>query len=225
MADNYGGLSTRYVYHNIDEILGTLSHKDEFGNLEIGNHQIKILDVGCGQGTWAYHLRAKYPEHDLHISGFDFQEDSIEFSQNRNIYDNIGYFNYEDKLPFQNNTIDLILAIGFINNKWEKSHVENFLSEVKRVSHNAIITIPSKIIPAKQLKKDGEWFIRSFGFNFPKNRKPTTFDHFMEPITFGLSKYNTYWWAKEYFCLYGGEKTMAKVERSIMGKEKVVREE
>ena len=137
----------------------------------------------------------------------------------------IGYFNYEDKLPFQNNTIDLILAIGFINNKWEKSHVENFLSEVKRVSHNAIITIPSKIIPAKQLKKDGEWFIRSFGFNFPKNRKPTTFDHFMEPITFGLSKYNTYRWAKEYFCLYGGEKTMAKVERSIMGKEKVVREE
>lgn len=225
MADSYGGLSTRYVYHNIDEILSELSHKDEYGNLDIGNNKIKILDIGCGQGTWAYHLRAKYPEHDLDISGFDFNEDSVEFSQKRDVYDNLGYFDYQDKLPFENNTIDLILAIGFVNNKWSKDQIENFLSELKRVSHNALVTIPTKILSSKEIKKGGEWFIRSFGFDFPKNRKPTTFDHFMEPITFGLSKYNTYWWAKEYFLSYRGEEGMAKVEHSLMGKQKIVRED
>jgi ubiquinone/menaquinone biosynthesis C-methylase UbiE len=225
MADNYGGLSTRYAYNNIDNILNELSHRDEYGNLEIDNYKIKILDIGCGQGTWAYHLRAKYPKHDLHISGFDFDENAIKFSQDRNIYDNIGYFNYENKLPFENNTIDFILAIGFVDIKWSKDQIQNFLSELKRVSHNAIITLPVKILSPKELKKDGEWFIRSFGFNFPKNRRPTTFDNFMEPMVFGLSKYNTYWWAKEYFCTYRGEAGMAKVERSFMGQEKIVREQ
>ena len=225
MADNYGGLSTRYVYHNIDTVFSELSHRDEYGNLEIGNNKIKILDIGCGQGTWAYHLRAKYSEHDLDISGFDFNEDSVEFSQKRDVYDNIGYFNYENKLPFENNTIDLILAIGFVNNQWSKDQIENFLSEIKRVSHNAMVTIPVKILPPKQLRKNGEWAVRSFGFNLPKNRKPTTFDNFMEPIVFGLSKYNTYWWAKEYFCIFKGEQSMPKVERSFMGQEKIVRED
>ena len=47
----------------------------------------------------------------------------------------------------------------------------------------------------------------------------------MEPVVFGLSKYNTYWFAKEYFLSYRGEKSMAKVERSFMGQEKTVRED
>ena len=47
----------------------------------------------------------------------------------------------------------------------------------------------------------------------------------MEPIVFGLSKYNTYWWAKEYFCAYKGDKSMAKVEHTLMGNDKIVRED
>ena len=39
-TDSYGGLSTRYVFHNLSTWFPTLNHKDEYGNI--------ILDTTVG---------------------------------------------------------------------------------------------------------------------------------------------------------------------------------
>jgi len=228
MADIYGGLSTRYVFHTIDKLLSETTHRDEFGDIDLasitnGDNKITILDIGCGRGSWAYHLRAHYSHRNLNIMGFDIDEDAIKFSQSKGNYDNIGYHDVSSgEIPLGNKSVDITLAIGVMDDMAKQNGLE-FLSELKRISHNAIVTVPNTLWKAKDIKNNGNWFLRSFGFNIPKNRRPTLLDHFMDPIVFGLSRYKTHFWAREHFCWYGGISNMPTIERNTMGKEKIVR--
>lgn len=227
MVDIYGGLSTRYVFHHLDALLQETTHKDEFGNIDLQKLQkkedkIRILDIGCGTGAWGYHIRTKYPNLNIELMGFDIDEESMVYPQEKNIYDTLGFYDArEGTLPFDNKSLDIVIACGFMNSLSRRSGVV-FLSELKRISHSAIVTVPNTLWKVKDIKKSGNWNIRSFGLNIPKNRRPTLFDHFMDPIIFGFSRYKTYFWAKEHFCWFQGESEMPTIERSVMGKEKIV---
>ena len=80
-----------------------------------------------------------------------------------------------------------------------------FLSETKRVAHNIIIGVANHVWKFKDFKKDGDWTVRAFGLNIPKNRNPTTLDNIVSPWTFGYSKFGFYFWSRNLFAVYQGE--------------------
>ena len=220
-TDSYGGLSTRYVFHNLSTWFPTLNHKDEYGNIDMNDSTIRIGDIGCGNGKWGYLLRASYPGN-FKLSGFDNNEDSIEFIRQRtNAYDSVGYFDYEDKLPYEDKSLDIALAIGFVDKTWSVNQIIHFLKEIERISHHCIVTVPNiKGLNIKKIRKTGQWIVRSFGFNIPNGRKPTTLDSVMNPIVFGFSKFNVFFWGKEFFCTLDNTSEY-EVERSTMGRERI----
>tara|TARA_R110000824_G_scaffold218659_1_gene405382 strand:+ start:393 stop:1073 length:681 start_codon:yes stop_codon:yes gene_type:complete len=220
-TDSYGGLSTRYVFHNLSTWFPALIHKDEYGNIDMDDSTLRIGDIGCGKGKWGYLLRASYPG-DFTLSGFDNDEDSVEFIRQRtNVYDSVGYFDYEDKLPYTDKSLDVAIAIGFVDKTWSISKITHFFKEMERISHHSIVTVPHvKGLKPKDIRITGQWIIRSFGFNIPKDRKPTTLDSIMNPFVFGFSKYNVHFWGSEFFCTLDNTSEF-EMERSTMGQERV----
>lgn len=102
----------------------------------IRNQNVKILDAGCGAGTFLKELEQYGMAY-----GLDFSEKAVNFCKEKEIK-NVSVGNIA-KLPFQDNTFDIVLALDVIE------HTEDDLSamrEIRRVMKDsgvAIITVPT----------------------------------------------------------------------------------
>jgi len=95
----------------------------------ISDNNIKILDVGCGDGVLFYLLRKKIKKKKLELYGVDNSIPALEIAQMKNpgiIYRNADVYN----LPFQDNYFDLVISSDVIEHV---SKPEKMLSEIKRV--------------------------------------------------------------------------------------------
>jgi len=183
-------------------------HLDEFGAMDTTKEAtLSIVDVNPYCGQLGYHLKSSF-DRDFKLLGFSNNVDNINKIKTltNGVFNKIGYYDISKnggKLPFDKR-VDILIGVHALDTLDKETGLK-FLDEVKRVSHNAIITIPNnKIWSHKDLKKNGDWSIRGFGWNFPKNRNPTTLDTVMSPIVFGFSKFKFYFWARTFFAVYEG---------------------
>jgi hypothetical protein len=183
-------------------------HLDEFGAMDTSKDAtLSILDTNPYRGQLGYHLKASY-DRSFKLLAFSNNVGHIDRIKNstNGIFNKIGYYDiskHGGKLPFDKK-VDILIGIHTLDNLSKETGLK-FLDECKRVAHNAIITIPNnKVWSYKDLKKNGDWFVRGFGWNFPKNRNPTTLDTIMSPIVFGFSRYKFYFWARTLFAVYEG---------------------
>ena len=202
------GLEYRYLYHHLDFWIKTKLPKDEYGNLDTNGKSLQILDCDIGNGALGYNLRCIYPNYNFNLDGFDTNADNLKHLETLgNAYNESGYYDIVAKggeLPYDNNSIDILIATNTLDNL-HKDIGKNFLSEVKRVSHNAIIIVANHIWRFKDFKQDKDWVVRAFGLNIPKHRNPTTLDTIVSPWTFGFSKFGFYFWSRTLFATYEGE--------------------
>jgi hypothetical protein len=211
------GLEFRYMYHFLQKWLTDKYHRDDFGAMDTSKDtKLSVVDVNPYRGQLGYHLKSSY-DRDFELLGFSNNTDNIKkIKSMTNVFNKIGYYDItknSGKLPFDKK-VDILIGVHALDNLDKETGLK-FLDEVKRVSHNAIITIPNnKIWSYKDLKTNGDWSIRGFGWNFPKNRNPTTLDTIMSPIVFGFSKYKFYFWARTIFGVYEGS-SMNEIQGSI----------
>lgn len=202
------GLEFRYMYHFLQKWMQQKYHLDEFGAMDTSKDAtLSILDTNPYRGQLGYHLKASY-DRSFKLLAFSNNVGHIDRIKNstNGIFNKIGYYDiskHGGKLPFDKK-VDILIGIHTLDNLSKETGLK-FLDECKRVAHNAIITIPNnKVWSYKDLKKNGDWFVRGFGWNFPKNRNPTTLDTIMSPIVFGFSRYKFYFWARTLFAVYEG---------------------
>ncbi|MCB1144936.1 MAG: class I SAM-dependent methyltransferase [Leptospiraceae bacterium] len=109
---------TNWWFKGTRELLLNWIFKDS-NNL---NKSFKILDIGCGTGVWLTHLNRV-----AEAEGLDISEEAVEFSAKRGLKITLGS---AEKIPFDNNTFDIITAIGVIE------HIEDdkiVIQEINRV--------------------------------------------------------------------------------------------
>jgi 2-polyprenyl-3-methyl-5-hydroxy-6-metoxy-1,4-benzoquinol methylase len=94
----------------------------------------RILDCGCGNGRWGYLLNKK----GFMVEGFDISPLRINESQKLNVYNNLYVLDAEEKLPFENNSFDTVLAVELLEHL-AKSKAYYFLDELKRIAHIKVI--------------------------------------------------------------------------------------
>lgn len=109
----------------------------------INDKKIKILDIGCGAGFLTNELGRAFPN----TYGLDASASTIEVAKAYDLSGNVDYIlgdAYE--LPFEDESMDIICAMDFLE------HVED----------------PSKVIreASRVLKKDGLFFFHTFNRNF-----------------------------------------------------------
>lgn len=93
------------------EIITLFNISEFYGNkISLSEGEKQFLDLGCGD----QHLRKSVEERNMNYLGLDITDVNFEF----------------DKLPFENNSIDIIVSLAVIE------HIENpdnFLSEIFRI--------------------------------------------------------------------------------------------
>jgi len=197
--------------------MNTKSPKDEYGNLDTQGLPLQILECDIDNGSLGFNLKSIYPSHNFQLDGFSLDGKAIkQINDLGNAYDNSGYYNLltkNGKLPYEDGSIDILIATNTLDNL-PKDIGQIFLSEVKRVSHNAIVIATNHIWKYKDFKKDKDWTVRGFGLNIPKRRNPTTLDNIVSPWTFGFSKFGFYLWSRTLFAVYQGQQ-YKKVDTSL----------
>lgn len=211
------GLEYRYLYHHLDSWIKTKSPKDEYGNLDTNSKSLQILECDIENGSLGYNLRCNYPDYNFKLDGFSSNADTLKHLETLgSAYDESGYYNIMSKagdLPYEDKSIDILIATNTLDNLG-KDIGNNFLTEIKRVSHNAIVLVANNVWRYKDFKQDKDWTVRGFGLNIPKNRDPTTLDNIVSPWTFGYSKFGFYFWSRTLFAVYEG-KQYKTVEEKI----------
>ncbi len=146
----------------------------------------KILDVGCGNG---YDL-SKIKEKNASIYGFDGSEEMVKIAQKRNPSGivKVGCF---DKIPFENNTFDLVVS------KWAiqtASEIDPIYKEIIRVSKAGGKLIYLACHPIRQFiekkKKNKNYFCKEivesvfFGGQITALEPSHTFNEYFTPFFF-----------------------------------------
>lgn len=146
----------------------------EFEKISISK-DAKILDVGCGSGTLARYWR----KNGFDIIGLDISDKSLEITRNKGV--NCIKGDITQRLPFDNNSFDLVYSDGLLEHF---SDPEPILSEIFRVSKENILTMLPRITlynlvaniitrPPKEYKKESaQWIELHRKFN-PKSLRFT----------------------------------------------------
>ena len=131
----------------------------------------KILDVGCGSGTLAHFWK----EQGYNIIGVDISDKSLGITRDKGVCCVKG--DVTKRLPFGNNTFDLIYSDGLLEHFVDPKPV---LDELFRVSRRYVVTLVPRISlyncihniilrpPKEYKKKDLEWVKLHKGIN-PKS--------------------------------------------------------
>ena len=126
-------------------------------NIVIKENQ-KILDIGCGNGSFINEVLKKKCINTYDLTGIDFCKNSIDYA-NKNFTGNFINYDIKNSLPFEENYFDVIICIStlfYLNNNTE---LFNLLNEIKRISKNdSIIFLGNcmdfdKQILAKQIRE------------------------------------------------------------------------
>jgi 2-polyprenyl-3-methyl-5-hydroxy-6-metoxy-1,4-benzoquinol methylase len=142
------------------EIITLLSISEIYGNkISLSEGKKQFLDLGCGD----QHLRKSVEDRNMNYLGLDITDVNFEF----------------DKLPFQNNSIDIIVSLAVIEHI---ANPDNFLSEIFRVLKPGgivYISTPNWYYSYKEFYNDPthvkpynpatlERILLMYGFNNPK---------------------------------------------------------
>jgi len=177
----------RDIHNNNIKISGTDSNYfSEFKIIKVKEHEhnsenIKILDLGCGDGNSEIYFRKYFPS--AKIYGIDISEKSIAIAKSRNIPE--CYFNVYDgeNIPYDDNVFDIIFIAGVLHHIDEKYH-HSILKSCYRVlknsgriyvfEHNPYNPITRKIVKDCVFDKDAKLVtaknisekLKNVGFNF-----------------------------------------------------------
>lgn len=95
-----------------------------------GNQQIRILDLGCGDGLAAKYFKKYFPE--MHYDGVDVSAESIKKAEEANIA-GADFVVYDGRhVPFADETFDVILVSCVLHHVPHEQHKE-LLGECLRV--------------------------------------------------------------------------------------------
>lgn len=132
-------LSHPYIYH--DFVLREIRL----------SKNMKVLDVGCGRGTWGYLFRTLENActcSSSYIIGLDVNRDLLGFNRKYKVYDDLVLCDCTS-LPFKHGIFDLVLGIEVIEHLTKHGGFR-FLLEIERVSNaqgKVILTTPNGFWP------------------------------------------------------------------------------
>ncbi len=131
-------------------------------NLELSN--LNILDLGCGNGKNSFYIS----EHGLNnkVCGIDISETAIKYARELNNNGNFIKGSIGNKLPFDNESFDIVLDITSSNSLSETER-QVYLNEIKRVIK------PSGYLFIRTLCKDGDQNAKNLIETFPGKEKDT----------------------------------------------------
>lgn len=100
-------------------------------NLTIKNDQ-KILDIGCGNGSFIDKILKNKSVESYNLTGIDFCKKSIDYA-NKHFNGNFINHDIKDGLPFEDNYFDVIICISTLFYLTNEIELQKVLSEIKRV--------------------------------------------------------------------------------------------
>ena len=103
------------------------------------DNKSSILDLGCGKAFLLYEIKKILPK--IKINGCDFSKYAIQNSK-KEIRKNIFFHDIRKKLPFKNNTFDLVISINVLHNL-KIGQIFNCLKEINRISKKSFICVES----------------------------------------------------------------------------------
>ena len=94
---------------------------------------IKILDLGCGNGSFSNILLKNKNIQNYELFGLDFCKSNIQYAT-ENYNGTFTVHDIKNKLLFENNVFDLILCVSTLFYLENEEQLNNVLDEIKRVS-------------------------------------------------------------------------------------------
>lgn len=116
------------------------------------NNKSSILDVGCGKGFMLYDLKKILPK--ANIAGIDISRYAINNSK-KEIKKYLKVANAK-KLPFPDNSFDVVIAINTIHNL-NKKECADAIQEINRVSKKNSFIVVDAYNTANQKKRMFKW--------------------------------------------------------------------
>lgn len=104
-----------------------------------------ILDIGCGKGMVGFLIRTQRDLTNSTLIGMDISKSFLSFSKKHSIYDKLIAGDITKKLPFKDNSVDLVICSEVIEHM-KKEIGEKLLNEIYRIiakNGRVIITTPN----------------------------------------------------------------------------------
>ena len=131
----------RYIYTNFQEysfFRATKRQSDELNKLlkSISKKRLRVLDVGCGDGTFTIDMFVK--NNIRHIVGFDSAENAIKIANNsldKNLRDKIKFIRgnvYNAHKMFPQDSFDVIIIRGVLHHLYFPKKAINSLSPISK---------------------------------------------------------------------------------------------
>lgn len=132
----------------------------------IGDHDCKLLDVGCGDNSPVQFLSDR-----LQTVGVDLFEPSIEKSKAKDIHsDYVKIDVLEIENYFGKNTFDVVLASDLIEHI-TKEDGENLISQMENIARDKVIIFtPNGFLPQGEIDKN-PWQVHRSGWHAEEMRK------------------------------------------------------
>lgn len=155
-----------------------------------------ILDFGCGDGISCEFFNKLFPE--AAITGIDVSSESIRVAQNKNIA-NSSFISYDgNKLPFEENSFDLIFAAGVFHHIEKQKH-DALAKEINRVlnkngklfifEHNPINPFTKKVVKDCIFDENAELL---YANSFKKTFQSSNFKNIQINYTLFFPRYNLF---------------------------------
>lgn len=131
-CDAFGGTHPTVYHPFLSALLPDLKNK-------------QILDIGCGKGMVGFLIRTQRDLMNSTLIGMDISKSFLSFSKKHNIYDKLVVGDITKKLPFKDNSVDLIICSEVIEHM-KKEIGEKLLNEIDRIvakNGRVIITTPN----------------------------------------------------------------------------------
>lgn len=89
----------------------------------------QILDAGCGTGLVGWCLQRQGFKN---MTGLDFSAECLAEAERKNVYSTLVNHSLLEKLPFEDNTFDVVICIGVLL-RFEKAEIFTIFDEFSRV--------------------------------------------------------------------------------------------